>query len=246
MSKKIRLKAQKIVSNRTKNFNIQMDINSKNGMLTPRQHEALRKLALLRHELHTNTYELWNLSSPRHEELMAVYDADTFNGMLQNAGMPVLFYLQNTPDALVTNEVYFKDFSDGERDVWIRKAATRGHKTGYEAWFFSSEGYEQFYRSVEKWSWIVERYLKDVDRVYGTQYAPSGLARELRFRKQDYRRSLNGEKRKCAGDKEESYFNRKEMRRARYEASLMSKHEEGVFWTDAILNEERRQVKKYL
>lgn len=102
---------------------------------------------------------------------------------LKEAGLPELKLLISYD--MPGEEDYYGLLSDEEREEWERKADKFNDENpkaffpheGYTLWREESWEYRTFYDICEKQNDIIEKYLREIDEKYGTDYCPTGIAR---------------------------------------------------------------------
>lgn len=126
--------------------------NSQVDSLTEEQHEALRKLCQIRHELHVNKESLFLTESINHETYWDYIDSNFFD-LLSEVNLPSIELNISSID-YPTDYDYAECF-DMEYD---------------EAYGLVMEMAEEVNRKIEE-------YLRNIDKKYGTQYCPTGRNR---------------------------------------------------------------------
>lgn len=151
--------------------------------LTEEQHEALEWLARWRHEVHCEHDTIWEVNED--SEMADILYGDAIEDELSKAGLPPI-KLPDITDS-PTSQDYYEVLTDNERDEWERRAEDETRKAeakglrrnygGYEIWLEESGDYEYAMDMLEHWNDVIEEYLRNIDKKYGTQYAPTGIAR---------------------------------------------------------------------
>ena len=160
--------------------------NMKVETLTEEQHLMLASLAALRHKFHCDYDALWNDEHPDNREMWNALSPDSeknISSSLENVGLPKL-KLWFTP-TVPTVEDWFYNLSDEEKEEWEEKAEAFNEENpnaafvhdGYSLWLEEGEEHEEFFEICENQNKEIEKYLEEIDKEHGTQYAPTGYSR---------------------------------------------------------------------
>ena len=144
------------------NFWNLMRENAEIETLTEEQHDTLAQLANLRHRLHVNTENLFNIEAPGHEQLWHEYAL--INETLTACNLPTI----DLPD-------YIEDFvTSFDYDI-------DDEGLSYSEWW--KKYLEKFYDDMEEVNDKIEAYLRAIDEKNSTKYAPTGVARLYKYEK---------------------------------------------------------------
>lgn len=148
--------------------------NSEVDTLTEEQHEVLRELCRLRHEIHTN-----------HESIFHNNDnglTDRFNDFSEENNLP----LKIDYDELVTvldydllSQEEQSDYEERANDYNIIKPDSALSHSGFSLW--CEEHFKECSDYLENLNDQIESYLADIDKQHGTQYAPTGISRSRQY-----------------------------------------------------------------
>lgn len=151
--------------------------------LTPEQHDAIQELCAKRHEFHCSTESMWNRNAA--DLLNDFSDCNDYNMSyeLKEVGLPELKLLISCD--MPGEEDYYELLSDEEKEEWEEKADKFNEEnpnaffphSGYTLWKEESWEYDTFLKICEKQNDIIEKYLREIDEKYGTEYCPTGIAR---------------------------------------------------------------------
>lgn len=137
--------------------------NREKETLTEAQCDAIEELCRFRHELHCNQKALFHTGSSYYSEY---WDNIGYNGhesdinkTLCNAGLPLIF--NHEEDVLPTDDDINSDDYDTDDDY-----QEEHDELLLEVLEFASEVNKE-----------IEKYLRSIDEMYGTDYAPSGATR---------------------------------------------------------------------
>ena len=130
---------------------------------------ALESLARIRHNIHSNWEQMWNAEASNHNEFWNYLNSDSdvyINKMLKNAGLPTINLNIDYEDVPTSMDYDFLD--DDEKAEY-----------GNDSWRWREESgeYERFADALEGVNAAIENYLANIDKKYGTSYAPTGWAR---------------------------------------------------------------------
>ena len=146
--------------------NRRMDRNRKIDTLAAEQHDALASLCAVRHKLHSTPNVggvLFNDEAADNQELWNVLDTENHTNdllaALIEAGLPALDWTCDGTDydtAFCWPNVYGTEITDGEREAAVIA----------------------LFDLVAEFNRACESYLRRIDEVYGTSYAPTGALRK--------------------------------------------------------------------
>lgn len=148
--------------------------NSEVDTLTEEQHEILRELCALRHELHVNHNSIFHSND---EHLV-----DKFNNFSQENELPFFIDIEELVTALD-----YDLLSSDEIDKYERKAEefnnTKSERQMYHSGFslWCEEHFEECSNYLENLNDQIESYLANIDKQHGTQYAPTGISRAKQY-----------------------------------------------------------------
>lgn len=147
-----------------------MSDNSEVGTLSEEQHEVLRELCRLRHEIHMN-----------HESIFHNNDnglTDRFNDFAEENDLP----FKIDYDELVTSLDYDlltkeeqSDYEERANDFNIIKSDSALSHSGFSLW--CEENFDECSDYLEELNNQIENYLAKIDKEHGTHYCPTGNAR---------------------------------------------------------------------
>lgn len=155
--------------------------------LTESQHEVLQWLCAMRHEIHTNSEDMFYCERCNYSMLWALLDDDnneSLNARLAEESLPPIdFSLVETN--LPNDSDYIYALSEEDREEWENKAEEINEThpngayvhNGYSLWIEEGEEYRIFVDEIEKINSTIENYLREIDSNYGTNYCPSGSQR---------------------------------------------------------------------
>ena len=153
--------------------------------LKEEQHEVIQHICAIRHDIHcassgmfnsgTSEYELWNYLDDDNE--------NSLNNLLKAVNLPIIEYAVDIID-VPSDMDYFEFLDENEKEEWENKAkeinantsSTLKH-TGYSLWMEESGEYQEYIEAKEKINTQIENYLATIDKIYGTEYCPSGNQR---------------------------------------------------------------------
>ena len=125
--------------------------------LSEEQHDALAALCAFRHELHTNQKSLFNTESSNHSDYIRSLDGGIMDS-LDEVGLP---------NSLTFDIFSFESDSEYDEDI----------DGNYDEWYEKSiAGVFSF---VEKVNSEIESYLREIDKIHGTSYCPTGALRNF-------------------------------------------------------------------
>jgi hypothetical protein len=125
--------------------------------LSEEQHDALAALCAFRHELHTNQKSLFNTESCNHSDYIRSLDGEIMEN-LNEVGLP---------NSLTFDIFSFESDSEYDEDI----------DGDYDEWYEKSiAGVFSF---VEKVNSEIENYLREIDKIHGTSYCPTGALRNF-------------------------------------------------------------------
>lgn len=154
--------------------------NAEIDTLTEEQHEVLAELCRIRHEFHsTDSDKYFNSESQYNLEEVFSPKGDSIYSQLEEVDLPSLSELDF--DELPSSSEW--DWLDeDEQQEWENKAEELNKKetghfiyTGYELW--KEEVMENFDKFLSDYNEVIEDYLRKIDEKYGTEYCPTGIAR---------------------------------------------------------------------
>lgn len=142
--------------------------NASIDTLTEEQHSALSALARIRHEIHTNYIRSFEHNSDV-EKYIDDESSSCVNILLKDAHLDPIDFNVSIED-IPSDYDYFEFLSKDERNEWDEKG-------GYSAWKEESGIFNDFCNIWENINDKIETYLREIDKIHGTNYAPSGMAR---------------------------------------------------------------------
>lgn len=125
--------------------------NSKIDTLSEEQHDALAWLCKIRHDMHVSKDSFFLSESADHEKYWGYVD-NGISDRLRSVNLPPFDFIFDEAD-YVTDSTYEVDGLD------------------YESAYLQTMEY------VEGFNRYIESYLRDIDSMHGTQYAPTGYSR---------------------------------------------------------------------
>lgn len=144
--------------------------NAEVDTLTEEQHEVLRELCRLRHEIHIN-----------HESIFHNNDnglTGRFNEFSEENNLPFIIDY----DELVTDIDYDiltqdeqSDYEERANEFNINKPVSALSHSGFSLW--CEEHFNECSDYLEELNNQIETYLAKIDKEHGTHYCPSGFAR---------------------------------------------------------------------
>lgn len=135
------------------------------GVLNEDQTDAIGRIASLRHKIHS--FKPSDLSDYRTNEAETFYNLqDSINEILADSNLPGL-YIQTNLDDLPTLDDYDYVLSDEEKEQYM---------SAYD-WAYQNGVYEQISDAKEQVNDEIEKWLRMIDKKYGTSFAPTGYAR---------------------------------------------------------------------
>lgn len=139
--------------------------NAEIETLTEEQHNALQKLASIRHKIHTSWESLWNYESGDYDTLWGYIDYG-INEMLVEANLPTIDFNYESGD--IPTEADYLDLTEEEREEY-----------GNDSWTWREESgaFDEFTDFLNEVNNKIEDYLMKVDKEHGTHYAPTGFER---------------------------------------------------------------------
>ena len=135
-------------------------INKENESLTEEQHDTLAWLCEIRHEMHCNQDSFYYSEYPKHNQFWNyINDEASEEGEIQHAlsevSLPELNWSFD-PDDCDTDSICCElDFTDEEKEEARKHCLEVASQVNDD----------------------IERYLRQIDKQYGTDYAPSGATR---------------------------------------------------------------------
>jgi len=147
-----------------------MSKNAKVDTLSEEQHDVLRWLCKIRHEIHSLDIFKF-LSIPQY--LLDEYES--INDKLTEVDLSVISDLPDVID-FPSDIDYYEIMTDDEREYWDNLAQSIDGHNGFSLWVEESIG-DDVVNIQERINSLIERYLQDIDKEYGTHYAPTGWAR---------------------------------------------------------------------
>lgn len=161
-----------------------MKENAEIETLTEEQHEVLEWLCTIRHELHTSKDSVWNNNSDALKPFDNSCGDYEVNQRLKRVGLkPIELQFDYISCPTVSD---FDCLSRDEQDEWQEKADrynnehpnSMGHSS-ISLWQEESWEYRDFLEDIERINDNIEKYLKEIDEMHGTNYCPSGYTRLL-------------------------------------------------------------------
>ena len=133
--------------------------NAENENLSSEQHEVLAWLCSKRHEVHTNQEDFFYSESPNCTEYWDLIDDGCSNGTirdkLQSVNLPDLKWSFSIDDYM--NDALCSEFGYSEEEIEAEL--------------------ESCIEMAGKFNNDIEKYLREIDKKYGTNYCPSGAGR---------------------------------------------------------------------
>lgn len=157
--------------------------NTAHGKLTDEQCDAIEKICFVRHELHCSIGAMWGDEG---HELWDYLDRESDNYLPYIAATVNLPPIKGLPDPcdMPSADDYFILLGETERQDWEKKAIEinqqkpqRMQHNGWSLWQEDSWEYTDFCDYMSKANNIIEKWLLDIDKQYGTAYCPTGYAR---------------------------------------------------------------------
>lgn len=153
--------------------------------LTEEQHDVLSWLCEIRHDLHSEDREkIWDNNSSVLDPFFNGCSACEVNGHLEEVGLKPIDIDSDFFMDLPNSTDYEYMLSDEEREEWESKAEKFNEKhpdsmfhSGLSLWKEESGEYIKFCDMLEDLNKSIEDYLRKIDEVHHTQYAPSGKYR---------------------------------------------------------------------
>lgn len=157
--------------------------NAKIETLTEKQHEVLEWLCTVRHELHTNKDSVWNENSDALKPFENFCGDCEVNQRLKEVGLkPIELNFDCFTCPTVSD--FYECLKSEEREEWEEKAVQYNAENpggmlhnGLSLWREKSGKYRDFLDEMENINNQVEKYLKEIDDVYSSNYCPSGYTR---------------------------------------------------------------------
>ena len=157
---------------------------NKCSALTEEQHNVLEWLCSVRHEMHCSIESIWCGDTETLNPFDNSCGPSAVVERIKEVGLPDFGYDLDL-DSLPFADDFFNVLDEDERDEWEQKAEELNEDesgfvhSGASLWKEDSGEYDVFYSAMEGLNSAVEEYLRMVDKQYGTDYAPSGHARQL-------------------------------------------------------------------
>lgn len=157
------------------------EVAATNGM-TDGQIEALTEICHIRHEIHScDRMRMFNDESVESSEWSGA--VDKIERLIGDTDLPPISWSSDYSMTPSTFD-YFNILSEDERDQWEERAdqitaetGGRIRHTGLSAYIEEGEDFKDFLEDVESFNRDVEQYLSEIDRIYSTNYCPTGWAR---------------------------------------------------------------------
>ena len=140
--------------------------NSEVETLTEEQHEALQELARIRHEIHSSWETMWNDEASDNPRLWN-YIESGIDEMLTEAELPTIEF-NYEPGDIPTAEDYYIFLTEEEQEEYDNDSWK---------WREESGAFDEFADFLSEVNNKIEDYLRNIDKEYGTHYAPTGFAR---------------------------------------------------------------------
>jgi hypothetical protein len=147
-----------------------MQDNAQISTLTEEQHDVLRRLCKFRHDWHTT--DLLNLLSPEYS-IWKQYDE--ISDMLSSVDLPklVLPDSENFPSEMD----YYELLDPEEREQYEDQATDISMHNGFTLWLEESGIGDDLAEMHEDVNVQIEDYLRQIDKIHGTHYCPTGMSR---------------------------------------------------------------------
>lgn len=130
-----------------------MSENAEIETLTEEQHDALRELCRIRHEMHCNQDDFFYSEHSNHSTFWHYID-ETINSILTDANLPSINFDIDICDYELDYEVDYYDEPEQ-----------------FEA------AYDKCIKMASHVNDLIENYLLQIDKEHGTSYCPTGFAR---------------------------------------------------------------------
>ena len=140
--------------------------NAEVETLTEDQHWALQELARIRHEIHTSWEEMWNCESSEYKKLWDYIEYD-IDEMLTEAELPTIEFNYDPSDVPTS-----ADF-----EIFLTEEEQEEYDNDSWKWREESGAFDEFADFLSEVNNKIEDYLRNIDKEYGTHYAPTGFAR---------------------------------------------------------------------
>jgi hypothetical protein len=145
--------------------------NAENENLTEEQHDALADLCRLRHEFHTS---LDNIATGNDNNNVKRH-LEEVNDRLDDLNLGRCKAIDDVQELADMNTVVeFKDDYDCPKEEDFEN--DDDYQKAYDDW--RDDMYTEVYNDFNNINNEIETYLRNIDKKYGTNYAPSGMSRE--------------------------------------------------------------------
>lgn len=156
------------------------EIGASNG-LTEDQCHALERICSRRHDLHSTDvksliasesadFDLWHLCE--HDR------SESFYAIAESVGLPAFDpSIESLADEAMdyTDMAWYNWMDDEEKDSYEQQALEKGFDDGFSVWF--DEACAQMANILNRINNLIEDYLLNIDKTYGTSYCPTGATR---------------------------------------------------------------------
>lgn len=137
--------------------------NKEIASLTSDQHDALSNLCAVRHELHTNMDSMVKSDDSGIKERLILA-----NIQLEETGLPIMNFIPND----------ISDYIDIDTiDLLYELEEVPENDEEKQQWY--DDNYYRIYNELSNLNTKIEKYLKEIDDGYGTEYCPTGLSRNF-------------------------------------------------------------------
>lgn len=138
------------------------EVGMSNG-LSEKQADLLERLASLRHELHTSQDSYIHGNSDILKKLVNV------NSKLNEVGLSMDFIPTDRSDYIDIDNIDILKELDWDNEI------PESDSVEYEDWY--ADTYHRIYGELEELNRNIESFLREIDKRYGTEYAPTGFTR---------------------------------------------------------------------